>query len=72
MFDGEYGIVLHAMKGNRASFPSEGDVSYDFLSCSKNLWYIRELQRRWQYQTPVCSAKSGNLRGYEEHLRNLN
>ena len=27
MFDGEYGIVLHAMQGNQASFPSEGDVS---------------------------------------------
>ena len=32
MFDWEYGIDLHAMQGNRASFPSEGDVSYDFLS----------------------------------------
>ena len=44
MFDWEYGIALHAMQGNRASFPSEGDVSYDFSSCSKNLGYIRELQ----------------------------
>ena len=26
-FDWEYGIALHAMQGNRASFPSEGDVS---------------------------------------------
>ena len=30
-FDWEYGIALHAMQGNRASFPSEGDVSYDFF-----------------------------------------
>ena len=30
MFDWEYGIALHAMQGNRASFPSEGEVSYDF------------------------------------------
>ena len=30
MFDWEYRIALHAMHGNRASFPSEGDVSYDF------------------------------------------
>ena len=27
VFDWEYGIALHAMQGNRASFPSEGDVS---------------------------------------------
>ena len=26
MFDWEYGIARHAMQGNRASFPSEGDV----------------------------------------------
>ena len=25
-FDWEYGIALHAMQGNRASFPSEGDI----------------------------------------------
>ena len=30
MFDWEYGIVLHAMQGNRASFRSEGDFSSDF------------------------------------------
>ena len=30
VFDLEYGIAMHAMQGNRASFPSEGDVSYDF------------------------------------------
>ena len=29
-FDSEYGIALLAMQGYRASFPSEGDVSYDF------------------------------------------
>ena len=29
VFDSENGIALHAMQGNRASFPSEGDVSYD-------------------------------------------
>ena len=32
MFDWECGIAPHAMQGNRASFPSEGDVSYDFSS----------------------------------------
>ena len=37
MFDLEYGIALHAMQGNRASFPSEWVVSYDFSSCGTNL-----------------------------------
>ena len=26
MFDWEYGIALHAMQGNRASFPSKVDI----------------------------------------------
>ena len=26
VFDWEYGIALHAMQGNRASFPSEVDI----------------------------------------------
>ena len=72
MFDWEYGIALHAVQGNRASFPSEGHVSYDFSSCSKNLGYIRELQRGWPFETPLCSVKSGLLCSYEGHLRNLN
>ena len=72
MFDWEYGIALHAMKENRASFPSEGDVSYDFSSCSKNLGYIRDFQRGRPFETPLYSAKSGHLRSYEGHLGNLN
>ena len=71
VFDWEYGIALHAMQGNRASFPSWGYVSYDFLSCGKNLGYIWELQRGWPFETPLCSAKSGHLRSYEGNLRNL-
>ena len=43
-FDWENGIALHAMQGNRASFPSEGDVSYDLSSFGRNLGYICELQ----------------------------
>ena len=43
VFDLEYGIAVHAMQGNRASFPSEGDVSYDFSCCGRKLGYIREL-----------------------------
>ena len=72
MFVWEYGIALHAMQGNLASFPSEGDVSYDFLSCGRNLWYISELQQGWPFETPLCSAKSRLLGSYEGHLRNLN
>ena len=72
MFDWEYGIALHAMQGNRASFPSEGDVSYVFLSCSKNLGDLRELQRGWPFEPLLCSAKSGPLHSYEGNLRNLN
>ena len=72
MFDSENGIALHAMQGNRASFPSEGDVSYDFSSCGRNLGYILELQRGWPFETPLCSAKSGLLSSDDGHLRNLN
>ena len=72
VFDCENGIALHAMQGNRASFPSKGDVSYDFSSCGRNLGYIRELQRVWPFETPLCSAKSGLLCSYEGHIRNLN
>ena len=72
VFDSEYGIALHAMQGNRASFPSEWDVSYDFSICGRNLGYICELQLRWPFETPLCSAKSGILCSYEGHLRNLN
>ena len=72
VFDWKNGIALHAMQWNRASFPSEGDVSYVFSSCSKNLRYIRELKRGWPFETPLCSPKSGHLLSYEGHLRNLN
>ena len=72
MFDSENGIALHAMQGNRASFPTEGDVSYDFSSCGRNLGYILELEREWPFETPLCSAKSGLLSSYDGHLRNIN
>ena len=49
LFDWEYGIALHAMQENRDSFPSEGDVSYDFSTCGWNLGFIRELQRGWPF-----------------------
>ena len=57
VFDWENLIALHAMQGNRASFPTERNVSYDFLSSGRNLGYIRELQWRWPFETPLYSAK---------------
>ena len=72
MFDWENGIALHAMQGNRASFPSKGDVSYNYSCCSTNLGYIRELEQEWPFETSLCSLTSGHLRSYDGHLRNLN
>ena len=72
MFDWEYGIALHAIHGNRASSPSEGDVSWDFSSCCRNLGYILELQRGWICESRLCSSKSGFLSSYDGHLRHLN
>ena len=56
MFDWEYGIALLAMQWNQSSSPSEGDDSYDFSSCSKNMGYIPEIQRGWPFETPLCST----------------
>ena len=71
MFNGEHGISLHAIHGNRASSHSEGEVSWFFSSCSRNLGYILELWQGWQFKTRVCPAKSGLLSSYEGHLRNV-
>ena len=61
MFNWEYDIALHEMQGNQASSPSEGYVSWDFLSCRRNLGYILELQQGGTFETPLGSAKSGFL-----------
>ena len=72
MFDWKHGIALHPMQGIRTSSPSEGDVSWDFSSCGRNLRYILELQRGWPFELPLVSVKSGLLSRYDGHLRNLN
>ena len=72
MFNWEYDIALHEMQGNQASSPSEGYVSWDFLSCGRKVGYIIELQLGWPFEIPLCSAKSGLLSSYDVHLRNLN
>ena len=53
VIDWEYRVVLNTMQGNQTSFPSEGDVSYDFSRCGRTLGYIRELQRGWPFETPL-------------------
>ena len=72
MFDWEHGMSLHAMQGNRASFLYEGEVSWFFSSCGRNLGYIFELRRVRPFETQVCSVKSILLFSYDGHLRNLN
>ena len=49
MFDWEHGIALNPMQGIQALSPAEGDVSWDFWSCDRNLGYILELQREWPF-----------------------
>ena len=61
MFDWEDVIPMNPMQGIRALTPAEGDVSWDFSSCSSNLGYIHELQWGWPFETPRGSAKSGFL-----------
>ena len=72
MFNCEYDIALHEMHGNQASSPSEGYVSWDFLSCGRKVGYILELERGWPFKTPLCLTKSGLLSSYDGHLRKLN
>ena len=72
MFDWKEGIALHPIQGIRASSPAEGEVSWDFSRCGRNLGYILELQRGWPFETPLCSAKSGRLSSKDRHLRYLN
>ena len=61
MFDWEHGIALQPVHGIQALTPAEGDISWDFSSCSRNLGYILELQRGWSFETPLGSQKSAFL-----------
>ena len=40
MFDVEHGIALKAMQVNQASSHGEGEVSWFFSSCGRNLWFL--------------------------------
>ena len=46
----EHGVALHTMQVNWASSRGEGDVSWVFWNCRRNLGYIRELQRGWPFE----------------------
>ena len=72
MFDGEHGVAVHAMQGNRASSLGEWEVSWFFSSCGGNLKYILELRWGWPFKSRVCSATSGLLSSYDGHLKKLN
>ena len=61
VFDWEHGIAMHPVQWIQAFTPAEGDDSWNFLSCSRNLGYILELQWGWMFETPLGSAKSGFL-----------
>ena len=69
MFDWEHGIALHPMQEIRASSPAEGDVSWDYSSCSRNLGYILELRHGSPLKTSVCSAAKGLMSTYGGQLR---
>ena len=59
LFDGEHGIAVHAMEGNRTSSLSEGEVLCFFSSCGGILGYIIELSHGLPFKTLVCSVTSG-------------
>ena len=66
MLDWENAIALHAIKGIRAPSHGEGEVSWVFSSCGRNLGYIFELQWGCPFETGVCSVKSGHLSRYAD------
>ena len=67
VFDWEDVIALDTMQGDRASSRREGNVSWVFLSCGRNLGYILELKRGCTFETLVCSLKSGTCLGMRDN-----
>ena len=61
MVDWDHVIALQPVQAIQDLTPFEGENSWDFSSCSRNLGYIRELQRGWTFETPLGSATSGFL-----------
>ena len=67
VFDWENPIALDKMQGNRASSRREGNVSWVFSSCGRNLGNILELQRGCPFETLGCSLKSGTCLGMRDN-----
>ena len=72
MFDWEHEIALPQILGNQASSHGEGEVSWVFSNCGRNLGYILELRRGLPFETRVCSMTYGLLSSYYGHVRYLN
>ena len=72
VFDWENAIALDIVQGNQASSRGDGQVSWVFSSCGRNLGYSLELRRGCTFETGVCSVKSGHLSWYKGQLRNVN
>ena len=66
MLDWENEIALHAMQGNRAPSRGDGDVSWVFSTCGRNLGYILELRWGCPFEIGVCTVKSGHLSRYAD------
>ena len=72
MFDWENAVALDTKPENRAPSGGEGEVSWVFSSCGKDLCYILELRWGCPFETGLCRVKSGNMSRYEGHLTNVN
>ena len=72
VFDWENAMALHAVQGNQASYRREGEVSWVFSSCGRNLGYILELRLGCPFESGVCSVKSGHLSRCDGHLGKVN
>ena len=69
---GNTGSLCMQCRRIESHLTGEGDVSWDFSSCGRNLGYIFDLQRGWPFEPRLGSAKSGLLSSYDRHFRNLN
>ena len=68
----ENAMALHGIQGNWASSRGEGEVSWVFSCCGRQLGYILELRRGCPFLMGVCLVKSGHLSRYDGHHRKLN
>ena len=71
VFDWEHGIAMQAMKGNRASSRSEGEVSWFFSTCGGHQVYILELSvfNKSQASSPFEALNSACLSKGQRDVR---